>query len=66
MKGKHGVSMQSIEYAPKKKGNRKCAECKHLVYKVTKNKSPYWCEAKRQARYYTAQCYCREYEERSK
>ena len=62
MKGKQGVSMQGIEYAPKKKGNVKCAECKHLEYKPTKNISPYWCEIKQQARFYTAQCYCRQYE----
>ena len=62
MRGKHGVSMQGIEYAPKKRGDVKCAECKHLSYRVTRNKSPYWCEVKRQPRFYTAKCYCREWE----
>lgn len=62
MKGKHGVSMQGIEYAPKKKGNVLCRNCKHLEYKVTKNKSPYWCDIKKQARFYTARCYCKAYE----
>lgn len=66
MKGRHGVSMQGIEYAPKKKGNVKCANCKHLTYKATKNKSPYWCVIKKQPRFYTAQCYCKTYEEREK
>lgn len=69
MKGKHGVSMQGIEYAPKKKGNVKCCECKHLIFKVTgKNKGTradmcnHYCEIKKQARYYTSRCYCRQYE----
>lgn len=68
MRGKHGVSMQGIEYAPKKKGNVKCCECKHLIFKATgKNKGTrsdvcsHWCEAKKQARWYTSQCYCRQF-----
>ena len=69
MKGQHGVSMQGIEYAPKKKGNVKCCECRHLIFKVTgKNKGTradmcnHYCEIKKQARYYTSRCYCRQYE----
>lgn len=64
MKGKHGVSMQGIEYAPKKKGNVKCCECVHLIYKpIRPNKKQvkpsYYCESKKQPRWYTAQCYCK-------
>lgn len=69
MRGKHGVSMQGIEYAPKKKGNVKCCECMHLIFKATgKNKGTrtdvcsHYCEIKKQARWYTSQCYCKQYE----
>lgn len=41
MKGKHGVSMQGIEYAPKKKGNVKCADCEHLIYKPIQERGTY-------------------------
>ena len=42
MKGKHGVSMQGVEYAPKKKGNALCRNCEHLMFRATgKNKKPF-------------------------
>lgn len=68
MKGKHGVSMQGIEYAPKKKGDVLCRNCEHLIFRCTgKNKGTradvcsYYCEAKKQARWYTSQCYCKQF-----
>jgi hypothetical protein len=67
MKGRQGVSMQGIEYAPKKKGNVKCAECKHLIFRPSKprkgqTKPSYYCEIKKQPRWYTAKCYCKQFE----
>lgn len=67
MKGKHGVPMQSIEYAPKKKGNVRCKECDYLIFRTSGKKvdnkrdtNPnHWCMKKNTPRYYTAQCYCR-------
>ena len=70
MKGAKGVSMQSIEHAPKKKGNVRCCECAHLIYKPTKpNKKrtnpSYYCDSKKEPRWYTARCYCKSFLERS-
>ena len=72
MKGKHGVSMQGVEYAPKKKGNALCRNCEHLMFRATgKNKGTraevcsYYCGIKRQPRWYTSQCYCKLYEPKS-
>lgn len=68
MKGKHGVSMQSIEYAPKKKGNVYCKNCKHLIFKTTGNqnskdvKCNHWCEIKQKPRWFTSKCYCKQFE----
>lgn len=69
MRGQIGTPMQAIEYAPKKKGNVKCAKCKHLVFKpIRPNKKQikpsYYCEEKKQPRWYTARCYCKAYEEK--
>lgn len=68
MKGKHGVSMQGIEYAPKKKGNVLCRNCKHLIFKTTGNKKTkdvkcnHYCIKKKRPTWYTAQCGCQHYE----
>lgn len=68
MKGKHGVSMQGIEYAPKKKGNVLCRNCKHLIFKTTGNSRTkdtncnHYCTVKNRPTWYTAQCYCKHYE----
>lgn len=68
MKGKQGVSMQSIEYAPRKKGNVLCRNCTHLIFKTTGNgrtkdtKCNHWCEVKGRPAWYTSQCYCKQFE----
>lgn len=64
MKGNYGTSMQSIEYR-NRKGNRKCSQCEHLRYKVMGKSAGYFCEVKNQKRYYTALCYCKQYEQKS-
>lgn len=70
MRGAKGVSMQSIEHAPKKKGNVRCCECAHLIYKPAKpskkqTNPSYYCDSKKEPRWYTARCYCKSFLERS-
>lgn len=68
MKGKHGVSMQGVEYAPRKKGNVLCRNCAHLIFRTTGDskskdvKCNHYCVIKGQPRWYTSQCYCKLYE----
>lgn len=64
MQGKYGTSMQGIEYRKPAKGNRKCKECKHLYFGIIGKSSCYKCEIKKQPRYYTSVCYCKNFEKK--
>lgn len=63
MKGKIGTSMQGIEYAPQKRGNIYCKDCKYLIYRGG-NISPYICTLKNKARHYTSKVVCKRFEKK--
>lgn len=74
MRGKTGTAMNAIEFAPRKKGNVKCSECEELIFKPQQKKKKkkkeatpnYYCRAKKQHRWYTAKCFCKQFKPRER
>lgn len=63
--GKYGISMQGIEYRPRKKGYH-CNTCAYFTLNTYNAKAPYICSLRNKPLYYTSVCSCRKYRKKGK
>lgn len=68
MRGKTGTSTNgTIHRRPSQKGDRRCKDCKHLIYLCSVKKGEqfnYYCKVAHQPKHYTTKCYCSHYREK--